>query len=89
MSSLGDKKGRSANSSDLTKMRREAVALGALSSYSTDIKKTAAQSHTTAGILTLKTSAVTAVEAATTGVTTNPIANTVIAATTVKVVKKV
>jgi hypothetical protein len=89
-SALGDKKGRVADSSDLTRMRREAAAIGAHASYvaAGNIKKIAAQSGTTSGILAVKTSATTTVNAATTSVSTNPIAKVIVAAPTLKTVKK-
>ena len=79
-SALGDKKGRVANSSDFTKMRREATALGAYASYigNGNTKKISAHIGSTAGILGIKTSAAAAVSASTASRAINPISGTVI-----------
>ena len=74
-SALGDKKGRVANSSDLTRLRRKTAELSAYATYTNagNNKKISAQSGTTAGVLAVKTAAVTTVDAATTRVGINPI----------------
>lgn len=89
-SSLGDKKGRVASSSDFTKMRREAAALGAYASYKAagNVKKVSSQAGSTSGILAVKTMATTTVNAASTSKTVNPVANVVVAAQVAKVTKK-
>ena len=73
-STLGDKKGRIADSSDLTRLRRQTAELAAYATYTTDgnIKKISAQSGTTAGILALNTSAATVEDAVSVGNTLNP-----------------
>lgn len=74
-SALGDKKGHSANSSDLTRLRRKTAELAAYATYTAagNIKKISAQSGTTAGILAVKTAAITSIDAATTRIGINPI----------------
>lgn len=77
-SALGDKKGRSADSSDLTRMRRNAAEIAAYATYTgiTDIKRMRAQQGTTKGILSIIRGATTTVEASTTGRTIDPIDRT-------------
>ena len=74
-STLGDKKGRIADSSDLTRLQRKTAELAAYGTYTTagNIKKISAQSGTTAGILALNTSAVTVEDAVSVGNTLNPV----------------
>jgi hypothetical protein len=81
-SALGDKKGRVANSSDLTRLRRQTAELAAYATYTNagNTKKISAQSGTTAGVLAVKTAAVTTVDAATTQVGINPITSAFAAA---------
>ena len=73
-STLGDKKGRIADSSDLTRLQRKTAELAAYGTYTTagNIKKISAQSGTTAGILALNTSAVTVEDAVSVANTLNP-----------------
>ena len=81
MSSLGDKKGRSANSSDVTRLRRQTAELAAYATYTSagNTKKISAQSGTTAGVLAVKTAAITTIDAGTTRVGINPITGASIA----------
>jgi hypothetical protein len=74
-SALGDKKGRVADSSDLTRMRRNASEIAAYATYTgiTDIKRMRAQQGTTKGILSILRGAITITEASTTGRTIDPI----------------
>ena len=80
MSSLGDKKGQSANSSDLTRLRRKTVELAAYATYTAagNTKKIHTQLGTTAGVLANKTAAITSIDAATTRIGINPITGAVI-----------
>ena len=74
-SALGDKKGRVADSSDLTRLRRKTAELASYATYTTDgnIKKISAQSGTTAGVLAVNTAGVTTIDGATTQVGINPV----------------
>jgi hypothetical protein len=74
-SALGDKKGRVAASSDLTHLRRKTAELAAYATYTNagNNKKISAQSGTTAGVLAVKTAAITTIDAATTRVGINPV----------------
>jgi Zn-dependent oligopeptidase len=81
-SALGDKKGRSANSSDLTRLRRKTAELAAYATYTglSVNKKMNTQLGTTAGVLANKTAAITTIDAATTRVGINPITRAAAAA---------
>jgi hypothetical protein len=74
-SALGDKKGRVADSSDLTRLRRKTAELATYATYvaAGNIKKTHTQLGTTAGVLANNTAAVTTIDAATTRAGINPI----------------
>jgi hypothetical protein len=74
-SALGDKNGRVADSSDLTRLRRKTAELAAYATYTAagDTKKTHTQLGTTAGVLANKTAAITTIDAATTQIGINPI----------------
>ena len=89
-SALGDKKGRVANSSDLTRLRRQTAELAAYATCKADgnAKKISAQSGTTAGILAVKTAAVTTVDAATTSKAVNPVTKTVVSGIITKITRK-
>jgi hypothetical protein len=80
-SALGDKKGRVADSSDLTRLRRKTAELAAYATYTSDgnNKKISAQSGTTAGVLSVETGAVTTIDAATAQVGINPITRATLA----------
>jgi hypothetical protein len=74
-SALGDKKGRVASSSDLTRMRRKTAEVAAYATY-TDLsngKKMRTQMGSSAGILSLKTASTTTIDAATSAIGINPI----------------
>ena len=79
-SSLGDKKGRVASSSDLTRLRRQTAELAAYATYTglNVSKKMHAQQGSTAGVLGVKIGAITTVEASTTGRTIDPIDGTIV-----------
>lgn len=79
-SALGDKKGRVADSSDLTRMRRNAAEIAAYATYTgLDVnKKMHSQMGTTKGILSIIRGAITTVEASTTGRTIDPIDRTTV-----------
>ena len=79
-SALGDKKGRSADSSDVTRLRRKTAELAAYATYTAagNNKKTHTQLGTTAGVLANNTAAITSIDAATTRIGINPITGAVI-----------
>lgn len=79
-SPLGDKKGRVASSSDLTRLRRKESEIAAYATYTglSVTKKMHTQQGTTSGVLSVRTGAITLVGASTTGQTINPVTGNVV-----------
>jgi len=78
-SSLGDKKGRSADSSDLTKLQRESAVLAAYTTYTgLSVNKKARQQVGADRKFTLGRGGLTLISDSTTGFTLNPITGAIV-----------
>ena len=80
-SALGDKKGRVANSSDLTRLRRQTAELAAYATYTgLSVNKKAKQQLTTDRKFTLGRGGLTLISDSTTGFTRNPVTGQIVVA---------
>lgn len=78
-SALGDKKGRSADSSDLTRLHRESAVLAAYTTYTgLDVNKKARQQVRADRSFTLSRGGLTLISDSTTGVTRNPVTGQIV-----------